>query len=110
MKQVTFCARVLALVVALMAVCRLSAASAEPWVMVDTTKQTLTVRDGDRVLDTFTGIALGRNGAGIKQRRGDDVTPVGEFRVGWITGRSQFTLFIGLNYPNLEHASRALGD
>ena len=33
-------------------------------------------------------ISIGRNGAGFKQRRGDDVTPLGDYKIGWINEKS----------------------
>lgn len=83
---------------------------AETWVLVDTRRQTLAVMDGIRVLERFERIALGVAGAGLKERRGDDKTPLGTFRVGWFNARSRFGLFIGLNYPNRAYAERALQD
>lgn len=84
--------------------------AAEVWVQVDTQTQTLQVLDGERVLDRFDRVALGVAGAGLKQRRGDDKTPLGSFRVSWFNGQSRFGLFIGLDYPNRDYAAVALQD
>jgi len=80
---------------------------AEPWLLVDTKADTLTVMKGTRPLEVFHNIALGIRGAGIKYRRGDEITPVGKFRVGWVNPYSRFKLFFGLDYPNQEYADRA---
>jgi len=80
----------------------------EPWVLVDTKKDTLMLMRGGQPVKTFSQIALGSSGPGIKARRGDNKTPLGVFRVGWINDRSRFKTFIGLDYPNIDYASRAL--
>ncbi|MEE4377737.1 MAG: L,D-transpeptidase [Candidatus Competibacteraceae bacterium] len=80
---------------------------AEPWLLVDAKADTLTVMKGNRTLEVFDNIALGIRGAGIKHQRGDEITPVGTFRVGWVNPRSRFKLFFGLDYPNREYADRA---
>lgn len=84
-----------------------SEAAAEPWVLVDTQALTLTVLEQDQPVAIFRDIALGRNGAGIKRSGGDDMTPLGVFRVGWLNGKSRFSFFIGLDYPNLDYAERS---
>ncbi len=78
------------------------------WLLVDTKANTLTVMRGDRPVEVFDRIVVGSSGVGIKQRRGDNKTPLGVFRVGWINENSRFRTFIGLDYPNLDHAERAL--
>jgi murein L,D-transpeptidase YafK len=78
------------------------------WLLVDTRADRLTVMNAQGPLEVFEPIALGSRGAGLKQRRGDDLTPLGSFRVGWINPNSKFSLFIGLDYPNLEYARIAL--
>ena len=64
--------------------------------------------NGDRPVESFRQIALGSSGAGIKFKRGDNKTPLGVFRVGWINDHSRFKTFIGLDYPNPDYAERAL--
>jgi murein L,D-transpeptidase YafK len=78
------------------------------WLLVDTRSDRLTVMGVQGPLEVFEPIALGARGAGLKQRRGDDVTPLGSFRVAWVNPDSRFSLFIGLDYPNLEYAHIAL--
>lgn len=77
------------------------------WLLVDTRTQKMEVKDGDRTVDVFDHIAIGRAGAGLKQRRGDNITPLGTYKIGWINGSSQFHRFFGLNYPDTESAQRA---
>lgn len=80
----------------------------EPWLLVDTKKDALMVMQGGQPVKVFPQIALGSSGVGIKTRRGDNKTPLGVFRVGWINDRSRFKRFIGLDYPNVDYAERAL--
>lgn len=78
------------------------------WLLVDTQKQNMEVKKGDKTVAVLENIAIGRNGAGEKSHRGDDVTPIGDYRIGWINERSSFRKFFGLTYPNVEHADSAL--
>jgi murein L,D-transpeptidase YafK len=80
----------------------------EPWLLVDTRADTLSVMRGGQPVKVFRPIAVGSSGVGIKHRRGDNKTPTGVFRVGWINDQSRFKTFIGLDYPNLDYAERAL--
>jgi murein L,D-transpeptidase YafK len=53
-------------------------------------------------------IALGAEPVGDKQRVGDERTPEGTFRVTHRNPRSAFHLSLGLSYPDVAHADRAL--
>lgn len=78
------------------------------YLLVDTKKEILSVRRNGNTVAEFQNIAFGSSGAGIKQKRGDDITPLGKFSIGWINEQSRFKLFIGLNYPSLDYAERGL--
>jgi murein L,D-transpeptidase YafK len=78
------------------------------WLLVDTTALKIEVKKGDRTVDTINDIAIGRNGAGYKTHRGDDITPYGDYRIGWVGERSNFRRFFGLTYPNVQDARTAL--
>lgn len=78
------------------------------WLLVDTQADTLSIMKGNRPVEVFRQIALGSSGAGVKSQRGDNKTPKGVFRVGWINDQSRFKTFIGLDYPNPDYAERAL--
>lgn len=80
------------------------------WLLVDTRDRVLSVMGTEGSLERFEGLAFGVAGVGLKQRRGDGVTPRGTYRLGWINRASRFTLFFGLDYPNREHAALALHD
>ncbi|HMR03171.1 MAG TPA: hypothetical protein PKA43_07355, partial [Candidatus Competibacter phosphatis] len=67
----------------------------EPWLLVDTKADNLVIMRGQRPVQVFHQVALGSSGAGLKFRRGDNKTPLGVFRVGWINDHSRFKKFIG---------------
>jgi murein L,D-transpeptidase YafK len=78
------------------------------WLLVDTNALKIEVKKGEQTIDTIGGIAIGQGGAGQKKHRGDNITPHGEYRVGWIGERSTFHRFFGLNYPSPQDAENAL--
>ncbi len=77
-----------------------------PWVLVDTDKLTLSIMRGESPELVMEDIAIGRFGTTRAKHRGDNRTPLGEFRIAWIKWDSRFHRFIGLDYPNLEHGRR----
>lgn len=83
-------------------------ASNDVWLLIDTNALTLEVKKGEKTLEKLENIAIGRNGAGFKEVRGDDVTPLGTYRIGWINEKSSFYRFFGLSYPSIENAHTAL--
>lgn len=85
-----------------------SVADQDVWVLVDTQSLNMEVKKGDQTVAVIKNIAIGRNGSGHKGHRGDDVTPLGSFRIGWINRNSPFRTFYGLTYPDLDHADSAL--
>lgn len=78
-----------------------------PWLLVDTAAAGVFVMSGERVLESFDGIAVGRGGVRDLHYEGDNTTPRGQYRVSRINPRSRFHIFIGLDYPTLAHAERA---
>ncbi len=80
------------------------------WLRVDTRDATLTVMKGDKPLEIFSNIAIGRYGKTYYKKKGDHKTPLGHFAIAWIPAKSQYHRFLGLNYPDLERADRALVD
>ena len=82
--------------------------SASHWLLVDTDKNTLTVFRGKEKVDFFPHIAIGRGGAKDKEKRGDKRTPRGEFSIAWVNWDSSFHIFLGIDYPNIDHAERGL--
>ncbi len=83
-------------------------AEPEVWLLVDTRAQTLEVKNGPYTIALFKDIAIGRGGAGFKQHRGDEVTPLGSYRIAWINERSHYRRFFGFDYPSVDNAREAL--
>jgi murein L,D-transpeptidase YafK len=81
--------------------------ASEVRIVVDTTAGTLTVLDGEEVIRVYRDISIGRYGVTSQKRQGDNKTPLGTFSIGWITSKTRYHRFLGLNYPDLETASRA---
>jgi L,D-peptidoglycan transpeptidase YkuD (ErfK/YbiS/YcfS/YnhG family) len=78
------------------------------WLLVDTKAHKIEVKRGEQTLETLNGIAIGRKGAGLKAHRGDDITPYGNYRIGWVGEKSNFRKFFGLTYPSTQDAKIAL--
>jgi murein L,D-transpeptidase YafK len=78
------------------------------WLLVDTSALTIQVKKGEKTIETINDIAIGQAGAGLKSHRGDNITPFGSYRIGWIGERSNFRKFFGLTYPSPEDAEFAL--
>jgi murein L,D-transpeptidase YafK len=85
-----------------------SHAQEEAWILIDTEKLELQVKQSDITLVKFSNISIGRNGSGIKQKKGDDITPLGHYKISWINRKSRYHLFFGFNYPSIENAQQAL--
>ncbi len=71
------------------------------YVEVDTDSGTLTVLESGAVLQVFEDIAIGRFGTTRSKRQGDNKTPLGNFRIGWISEDSRYHRFAGIDYPRL---------
>jgi len=86
-----------------------SFAESKAWILIDTAKKHLQVRTDRVVLATFNDISIGRNGAGNKQKQGDDITPVGRYKISTIVNEgSRFRRFFGINYPLPRDARYAI--
>ena len=83
-------------------------AETDVWLLVDTTARKIEVKKGGQTLETFDEIAIGRGGAGLKGHRGDNITPYGSYRIGWVGENTSFRKFFGLTYPSAEDAEKAL--
>jgi murein L,D-transpeptidase YafK len=73
-------------------------------VHVKKSARTMTLYAGDDVLATYA-VAVGRGGAGPKKMEGDNVTPVGHYRV-TKHEPSHLRIFLRLDYPNAEDRAR----
>jgi L,D-peptidoglycan transpeptidase YkuD (ErfK/YbiS/YcfS/YnhG family) len=52
------------------------------WLLIETAPHVLKVMEGDRNLEAFDRIAIGRRGASLFKERGAYKTPLGEYRIG----------------------------
>lgn len=82
--------------------------SNELWVLIDDQDATLSVFQGNALLERFSPISLGRAGAKTQRVRGDNVTPKGEFRINRFNYESQWRTFMGVDFPTPAHARMAL--
>lgn len=71
---------------------------AEPRIEVRKAERRLDLFDGDRLVRSYR-VALGGSPIGHKTREGDGRTPEGTYRICTRLERSQFHLFLGLDYP-----------
>lgn len=85
-----------------------SLAETDVWLLIDTQTRNLEIKKGDETMEVLEHVVIGRKGAGTKQHRGDDITPLGNYRIGWINEKSSFRKFFGLTYPSVEQAEQAL--
>ncbi len=83
-------------------------ANNEVWLLIDTKNDLLKVKQGGETLEVFNNIATGRGGVGVKRRVGDDVTPVGHYKISWINRKSKYHIFYGFDYPSIDNAKRGL--
>ncbi len=87
---------------------RVNAEDRDLWILVDTEAQVLSVMKENTPIKVFRNISIGRNGADYDKRVGDDTTPLGSYRIGWVNENSRYHLFFGLSYPSMHDARRAL--
>lgn len=85
-----------------------ASAVSDVWLLVDTAARKIEVKKGELTLETLNAIAIGRGGAGSKTHRGDNITPFGSYKIGWVGEKSSFRRFFGLNYPSVDDAEKAL--
>ena len=82
--------------------------SDELWLLVDTGKKNISVMHQRQVLHIYDSISIGEGGASLDKIQGDKKTPLGDYHVSRISYDSKFYLFIGLDYPDIAQAERAL--
>ncbi len=86
----------------------LALADPDVWLLIDTNSRNLEIKKGEETIEVLDHVVIGRKGAGTKEHRGDDITPLGNYRIGWINDKSSFRRFFGLTYPSVEQAEQAL--
>ena len=67
----------------------------------------LVVKKDGVTLRTFK-VAFGSGGKKAKLREGDHTTPKGKYRINRVRDSGRFHMFIQLNYPNMNDATRGL--
>jgi murein L,D-transpeptidase YafK len=77
-----------------------------PRIVIVKHTRALTVFDGEEEVLRIA-VVLGKNPAD-KQRAGDLATPEGEFYICYKNPDSRYHRFLGISYPNTEHAERGL--
>ena len=75
-------------------------------ILVEKSKRTLSLMDGDKVVKTYK-VALGGNPLGAKDRIGDHKTPEGLYAVDAKKPNSQFHKALHVSYPNAADRERA---
>jgi len=86
------------------------ALSGDVRLVVDTSSGTLTVHEAGAVKHVFENVAIGRFGTTRYKQKGDNMTPLGTFRIGWITDETRYHRFIGIDFPDIKTATRAFLD
>lgn len=82
----------------------------ERWILIDTNTYILSVYTGKRLQAEFHNVAIGQHGSARTSREGDKTTPLGEFRIEYITDKTRYHRFLGLNYPTDKTALLAVQD
>lgn len=90
--------------------CATSVARAEEgiWLLIDTAVNRIDVYRNDKAIERISNVSIGSGGSSKLRLQGDPVTPLGEFRIDRINYDSRFHIFLGLDYPSMSHADRAL--
>jgi murein L,D-transpeptidase YafK len=78
----------------------------DPWIVIDSESDRLTIYRKNLPAIEFKNIAFGAAGVREKVRSGDDITPRGNYTIGWVKYPSKFSIFIGLTYPSIADAER----
>jgi len=78
------------------------------WIWVNTKQKKVFIMENGTPLKAFNNVAFGRGGVGVKQKRGDNITPQGVYTIGWNNDKSSFRHFFGLTYPSVQDAENGL--
>jgi murein L,D-transpeptidase YafK len=92
---------------AILLLCSSGLSAAALWVDIDTAHHVLYLKDGEKIVQVFDKIAIGKNGVTADKTVHDGKTPLGHYTIRWINDESRFHLFFGLDYPTPEHATAA---
>jgi murein L,D-transpeptidase YafK len=75
-------------------------------VNISYTKDSLVLTQDGREIYRVNNVAFGSGGVKEKRRQGDNITPVGEFRIVDIRPSAKFKIFMELSYPNPNYGRR----
>jgi murein L,D-transpeptidase YafK len=75
-------------------------------IIVEKSSHRLTLKRDGEELKTYR-IALGQNPVGNKERKGDNRTPEGIFRIDRRNAKSRFYRSLHISYPNRAHVEKA---
>ncbi len=76
-------------------------------ILIDKENYTLNLYE-DTVLVKSYRVSFGRNVHHVKNRAGDEATPIGVYKICAIDSSELYTRLFRLNYPNIDDASEAL--
>jgi murein L,D-transpeptidase YafK len=65
---------------------------------------------GFKTIKTFDGVSIGRGGTSLTRTSGDQTTPIGEYKIAWISDSVKFYKFLGFSFPDINLAQRALDE
>ncbi|WP_242457912.1 L,D-transpeptidase [Halomonas sp. YLGW01] len=75
--------------------------------LVDNASESLTVYQGQDVVERYSPVSVGRGGVKRLRREGDRSTPTGTFHINRVKLDSDFHIFLGLDFPTAAHAREA---
>ncbi|MBZ0201014.1 MAG: L,D-transpeptidase [Ignavibacteriaceae bacterium] len=79
----------------------------KPSILVDRKNFSLNLYDDTLFVKSYRA-SFGRNTQSAKQKKGDNATPVGQYKICSIDTAAKYYKFFKFNYPNLEDAVEAL--
>src|SRR5262245_50501465 len=75
-------------------------------IAVEKSRRTLTLYQGGFAIRSY-GVALGKEPAGDKVKKGDNRTPEGVFRIDFRNADSKYHRALHISYPDIAHMQRA---
>ncbi|WP_245184860.1 L,D-transpeptidase family protein [Halomonas salinarum] len=79
----------------------------ELWLLIDQSSSSLEIYRGDKVVERFFPVSLGRGGVKRLRHEGDKSTPSGVFHINRVKLDSDFHIFLGIDFPTADHAREA---
>ncbi|WP_136254401.1 L,D-transpeptidase family protein [Onishia niordana] len=79
----------------------------ELWLLIDQSSSSLEIYRGDKMVERFSPVSVGRGGVKRLRREGDRSTPSGVFHINRVKLNSDFHIFLGIDFPTAGHAREA---